>query len=388
MKARLAALALALALLAVLAPPLVTAYVERSYNRLWPAASDAPSPAARELHSQLLIADLHADSLLWGRDLARHSPRGHLDIPRLIEGNVALQVFGIVTHTPRGLNIERNDPASDNITALAIVQRWPWRTWRSVKARALYQAERLHQAAAALDGRLVVIRSAADLRTYLERRQAAPRTTAGLLAVEGAHSLEGDLANLDTLFAAGVRMMSAAHFFDTRIGGSAHGVHKGGLTPLGGELVRRMQGRGMIVDLAHASPKTIDDTLAIARRPVLVSHTGVQGTCPNPRNLSDAQLRAIARTGGVIGIGYWETAVCGRDAKAIARAIRYTADLVGVRHVALGSDFDGAVVVPFDVTGLPQLTEALLRANFTPDELRLIMGGNVLRLLAELLPAT
>jgi len=96
----------------------------------------------------------------------------------------------------------------------------------------------------------------------------------------------------------------------------------------------------------------ISDVLEISTRPVVVSHTGVKGTCNNARNLSDEQLKGIAKTGGIIGIGYWETAVCGRDAKAIARAIRYTANVAGVDHVALGSDFDGAVTEPFDTTGL------------------------------------
>ena len=92
----------------------------------------------------------------------------------------------------------------------------------------------------------------------------------------------------------------------------------------------------------------------------MISHTGVKGTCNNNRNLSDDELRAVARTGGVIGIGYWETATCGSDAAAIARAIRYAANVVGVEHVGLGSDFDGATIEPFDTTGLVKITEALL----------------------------
>jgi microsomal dipeptidase-like Zn-dependent dipeptidase len=88
----------------------------------------------------------------------------------------------------------------------------------------------------------------------------------------------------------------------------------------------------------------------------------------------------------VIGIGYWETAVCGKDAKAIAKAIRYTANLVGVDHVGLGSDFDGAVAQPFDTRGLVQITDALLADGFTDEEIGQIMGRNVLRLLIQSLP--
>jgi microsomal dipeptidase-like Zn-dependent dipeptidase len=188
------------------------------------------------------------------------------------------------------------------------------------------------------------------------------------------------------LFDAGFRMMAPTHFFDNEIGGSAHGLEKGGLTDLGKEMIKRMEAKHMIVDLAHASSKTIDDVLSIATQPVLVSHTGVKGTCNNNRNLSDEQIKGIARTKGIIGIGYWDTAICGKDAKSIVKAIRYVVDLVGIDYVGLGSDFDGAVIVPFDTTGVIQITDALLETGLTQDEIRKIMGGNVLRVLKENLP--
>ena len=142
----------------------------------------------------------------------------------------------------------------------------------------------------------------------------------------------------------------------------------------------------MIVDLAHASSKTIDDVLAMSTRPVVVSHTGVKGTCNNNRNLSDDQIRAIAAKGGLIGIGYWETATCGTDARAIVKAVRYVSDRVGVEHVALGSDFDGAVTEPFDTTGLVKITEAMTDAGYSEAEIRLVMGENVMKFLRENLP--
>ncbi len=142
----------------------------------------------------------------------------------------------------------------------------------------------------------------------------------------------------------------------------------------------------MLVDLAHASKPLIDDVLAMAKRPVLVSHTGVAGTCPGPRNLTDDHLKRIAATGGVIGIGYWDAAVCETSVGAIVRAIRYAVNKVGVEHVALGSDFDGTVHTPFDTSGLAQLTEGLQRAGFKPEEIAAIMGGNVRRLLLASLP--
>lgn len=362
------------------------AATERVLNRTGPRPSSLPSAKARELHAKLPIADLHADSLLWGRALLERSARGHVDVPRLIEGNVAVQAFTVVTKTPRGLNVERNEPSSDTIIWLALAQRWPTATWSSLRDRALYQAGRLEQAAAVSGGKLVLIRSAADLAGYLDRRQREPGITAGFLGIEGAHALDANLSNLDVLYDAGFRMISPTHFFDNEFAGSSAGVRKGGLTEPGKQLIRLMEAKHMLVDLAHASPQTIADVLAMATRPVVVSHTGVKGTCNNRRNLSDDEVRGVARTGGVIGIGFWPKAVCGTDARAVARAIRYTVNLAGVERVALGSDFDGAVAAPFDSSRLVELTDALLAEGFSESEIGMIMGGNTIRLLRESLP--
>src|SRR6185295_16882479 len=160
------------------------------------------SERAVELHKKLLVTDMHADSLLWNRDLLDRGTRGHVDVPRLIEGNVALQAFTVVTKTPYvwKMNIERNDDSSDNITLLAIAQRWPIATWTSLTERALYQARKLHDLAARSGGRFLIIKTSADLSSYLERRTHDPSVTAGFLGIEGAHALDGKLENVDALF--------------------------------------------------------------------------------------------------------------------------------------------------------------------------------------------
>lgn len=360
--------------------------MDEDQNKVLKKPPYAASERALNLHQQLAIADLHADSLLWGRDLLERSTDGDVDIPRLADGNVTLQVFSLPTKTPRGVNIESNDNKSDNVFWLALAQRWPLRTWNSLTQRALYQAQRLRQFATGSQGGFVVIESSADLSRYLERRRRNGRLTAGLLSIEGAHALDGKLENLDVLYRAGYRIISPTYFFDNGFGGSASGVHKTGLTEKGRELVRQMEARRMIVDLADASAKTIDDILTMATRPVIVSHAGVKGTCDYSRNLTDDQIRAVAAKGGLIGIGYWNAAVCGTDAHAIVKAMRYTSDRVGAEHVALGSDFDGAVTVPFDTTGLAEITDAMLEAGYSEPEIRMIMGENVLKFLAVNLP--
>lgn len=380
-----------IALLAIAAPALsacslVAARVDDSMN---PVIEHEPYPVseeARELHESLTVADLHADSLLWRRDLLKRNERGHVDVPRLLEGNVAFQVFTIVSKSPEGQNYEENRADSDRITLLTWVNGWPWRTHDSLKERALFQAEKLHEFAEDSNGRLRVIKSRADLEQYLRDREADPEMTAGLLGIEGAHVLEGDLANLEAMDAAGFRLMGLTHFFDNEVGGSAHGIEQGGLTDLGRDVVREMERRRMIIDLAHASTAVIDDVLEMATRPVLVSHTGVKGTYDSPRNLSDAHIDAIAEGGGIIGIGYWDGAVGEPTLEAILAAMKYVKERVGVEHVALGSDFDGTIEAPFDTSELAAITHALLEADFSKEEIALIMGGNVIRFMRENLP--
>jgi microsomal dipeptidase-like Zn-dependent dipeptidase len=176
-------------------------------------------------------------------------------------------------------------------------------------------------------------------------------------------------------------MAGLAHFFDNDVAGSMHGVRKGGLTPLGRQVVRAMEDKGMIVDLAHCSEACVTEVLAMARRPVVSSHGGVQATCKVNRNLSDAQIRGVARTGGIVGIGYWDGAICDTSPRSAAKAMKHVRDLVGIQHVALGSDYDGATTVRFDTSELVQVTQALMDEGFTPDEIRAVMGGNALRVI-------
>lgn len=386
MKKWLAAVAVLLAVAAGVFFWVVPAVVDARMNVTQHPGPYAVSDQAAALHTSLFVADLHDDALLWNRDLLQRYTRGHADLPRLLDGHQALQVFATVTKTPKGLNYERNGADSDSITLLAMAQRWPRRTWDSLLERALYQGEKLHAAARDSGGRLTVVKSRKDMEDFVAQWQQDPKQVAAILALEGLHPLEGKLENVDKLVAAGFRMAGLTHFFDNEVGGSAHGLEKGGLTPLGRQVVQRLQDKGVLIDLAHASKATIDDVLAMTTKPVLVSHTGVVGTCPGPRNLSDAHLQRIAATGGVVGIGYWEGAVCQADVPNIVRAIRYAVDKVGVAHVALGSDFDGATSMPFDATGVALVTQGLLEAGFTEAQVRAIMGGNVQRLLLAQLP--
>jgi microsomal dipeptidase-like Zn-dependent dipeptidase len=361
--------------------------LDRGLNRVVGPPLPPPSSRAAALFASLRVVDLHADSLLWDRDLSRRQMHGHVDLPRLAEGNVALQVFGVVTQAPVGLNFEHNEAsAPDMITGVAIVQRWPRATWTSRTARAVYQARQLDALATRSNGRFVVVRTRADLQRFLDARASDPQLVAGLLGIEGAQALDGRSENLDALFDAGIRMIGLAHFTDNAVAGSSAGAEKGGLTRLGREVVRRMEKLGIALDLAHVAPPGIDDALALANKPVFVSHGGLQSYCKGPRNLSDAHARAIAATGGVIGIGYFAETACGTAPADVARALRAAKDVVGARHIALGSDFDGAVTTAFDTTQLASLVDALFAQGFDEDEIRGAMGENALRVLGRTLP--
>lgn len=344
------------------------------------------SPAARVLHAGLRVADMHDDLLLWPRDPVRKSTVGSTDLPRLLEGNVAVEIFSTVSKTPRGQNYDGNSGETDNITLLAIAERRSPKNWMSLLERAKWTSAKAHDAAERSAGRFVLVSTRSDLERQLATRLVKRDLVIGVLSVEGLQVLEGRASNLETLFALGFRMAGLAHFFDNDVAGSAHGIAKGGLSPLGRDVVRAMEEKGMIVDLAHVSSKAVDEVLAMATRPVVVSHGGVAAVCPGPRNWTDGQLRKLALNGGVIGIGFWDAAICDATPRGVARAIKHAVAVAGIDHVGLGSDWDGAIKAAFDATGMPLLTEALLTEGLTPDQIAKVMGENVIRVLLQGLP--
>ncbi|MFN8640427.1 MAG: dipeptidase [Candidatus Binatia bacterium] len=364
----------------------IAANVELFLNRVVPVAVPAVSDQARALHASAFVADMHADTLMLRGDLTVRSRTGHVDLPRLQEGGVALQFFTAVTKVPLGFNIEATDgDRLDLLTLVGMFQLSPF-VGSDLLQRALLYSQRLQDSIARAQGQLLPVRSVADLDRLLARRAADPRVVGALLGSEGAHPLLDDPANVEALFGAGFRMIGLAHFFDNPFVGSAHGLRKGGLTDKGRDLVRRMERLGVLVDLAHVSPAGIDDVLAMATKPVVVSHGGVRGTCDNRRNLSDEHIRGIARTGGVIGIGYWDTAVCGTEMRHVTAAMRHVVAVAGDDFVGLGSDFDGATTTGFDVSQLPSLTQQMIDDGFSDATIAKILGGNVQRVLRQVLP--
>ena len=362
-------------------------WVDRNANQVMGNPGRAPTAETRAFHQQLIVGDLHADSALWGKDLLRRNTWGQVDLPRLIEGGATLQMFTTVTKSPRGQNYEQNAAdAADNITLLAMAQRWPAETYDSLFARAMLQADRV-TAAAAQHPQLTLITSQSELSQLLAQRRRGDAVVGALLGTEGSHALDGKLENIDRLYAAGFRMMGLQHFFDNRLGGSLHGESQSGLTPFGERAVHNMTEKGVMIDVAHSSEATVRDTLRVSDGAALiVSHTGFNGHCASPRNISDETMALITEAGGLIGVGFWADVTCGEGINAIADAIRYGIDQFGIDHIALGSDWDGSVTTPIDASQLPHLTQALLDKGLSEAEVRAVMGGNMARFLAEHLP--
>jgi microsomal dipeptidase-like Zn-dependent dipeptidase len=352
----------------------VPQYVDKSKNT---TINKIPAVKQGWYDSIPFIADLHCDALLWNRNFLKEHTYGHVDLPRLQKANVAMQVFTIVSKSPKGINIEENSDKTDQIALLSFTQLRPFNTWLNIFNRAINQCNDLHRFAKKSGGAFRVITNRQQLQQLITDRGKNKKLVGGMLGLEGAHCLNDDINNLQKFYDAGVRYIGLAHFFDNEWAGSAHGMKKTGLTEKGKLLIRKMDSLKIIIDLAHSSPQTIDDIFKLTTGPVLVSHTGVQGTCNNRRNLSDTQIAEIGRRNGLIGIGLWETAVCGTDATATAKAIKYVADKIGTDKVALGSDFDGAIEAFFDVTGFPLIVTALEKEGFNRSQIEMIMGGNV-----------
>lgn len=353
----------------------VLPYYDQKSNSVLVPRPYPVSDTAREFHNNAFVVDLHADPLLWGRNLRIRNERGHVDLPRLQDGGIDLQVFGVVTKVPKNRNYDSNPGDSDALPLLFFASLRPPTTWFSPKKRALVQARELMHLA-----------RNSPLSLVLRHEDLSIEGIKGLLALEGMHALEGEANTLNELHSAGFRMMGLSHHFDNKVAGSAHGVEKYGLTEFGRRLVPQMETLGITIDLAHVSPAAFRDTLEIATKPVVVSHGGVKGTCPGHRNLSDTQLRAIAKNEGVVGIGYWKGAVCDDSMRGIIAAILYAINIAGIDHIGLGSDFDGNVKTPFDTTGLPMITELLLASGLSKEDVRKVIGGNVRRVLTTNLP--
>ena len=213
-----------------------------------------------------------------------------------------------------------------------------------------------------------------------------------VLSLEGGEVLGTQLDRLEEMYALGLRAMSLTWNNTNALASGCGALHDEGLSPLGREAVRLMNQLGIVVDIAHLSAKGIAEILRMTEAPIMDSHAACAALCPHPRNLTDAQIKALAQNGGVLGVTY-VTQFLRTDAdKAsiddVVEHIVHIAELVGTEHIGLGSDFDG-VLQPLPglscVGDVPKLADKLAHKGFHPAEIERIMGGNFKRLFEQVL---
>ena len=378
---------------------------------LWiaPANGDEIAERARKLHFSSIVLDTHDDTtqrfFSKDYDLAKRNPDGSVDIPRMKEGGMNAIFFSIWI--------------DGRIMGPPAIQK------------ALDQIDAVHENVRRNSKDMMFCRTADDVR-----RAHAQGKIATLMGVEGGHMIGNDIRMVRIFGDLGVRYMTLSHFYnDEWADSSTDKPAHNGLTDYGKEIIREMNRQGIMVDISHVSDKTFYDALEVSKAPLIASHSSCRALCNHVRDMSDDMIKALAAKGGVIQINYEMSFIdqtykdasdklsggvvamtdqlkkeCGDDEacmgkkmtelqqKAVAEGklphvswerivdhIDHAVKLVGADHVGLGSDFDGASMPEGmeDASKLPKLTEALMRKGYSDDDIRKIVGGNLLRVMEQ-----
>lgn len=372
-----------------------------------PSASSQDYVArARRIHAEAIGIDSHIDTLqrvLNGReDIAQRTSKGHVDLPRLREAGMRAPFFALYvpTYYKGGEAVRRTLQLRDAMQGVLDVN-----------------SKELELALNATD---------------VERIVKAGRIAA-VLTIESGHAIADDLAVLRMYHRLGVRSMTLTHFRNTNWADSSTDTPQhDGLSEFGRAVVREMDRLGMIVDISHVSDKTFYDTLGVATKPVIASHSSCRALADVPRNMTDEMIRALAKQGGVIGINFGAGFVSRKEAEQARRRfaeraavepnltgraldefaardyldnysvmkpnqatladavahVDHVVKLVGADHVGIGSDWDGISTVPAgleDVSKLPALTAELLKRGYSERDVEKILGGNFLRVMRQVI---
>lgn len=299
------------------------------------------------------------------RTLVERSDKGHIDFPRLAEGGVGMQM--LACYIDAEYKPER-----------ALTQ-------------ALRMIDAIYSQVAAAQGKVEIVYSAADI----ERVHAAGRQ-AVMISIEGGEPIGTDLAVLRMLYRLGVRAIGLVWNQRNAIAdGIGETRTRGGLTTFGVELVKEMNRLGMLVDVSHLTDPGFWDVIEVSTQPIIASHSNSRAVCDHPRNLTDEQIKALAKNGGVMGINYARYFIDAEakadknkgDLKKLLDHIDHIVELVGPKHVGLGGDFDGASPVNGleDTTKVPAITEGLVERGYSDEDILAILGGNHLRLMRQVL---
>lgn len=378
-----------------------------SFSRV--TSGDDISERARKLHFSSIVLDTHDDTtqrfFSKSYDIAKRNPDGHVDIPRMREGGMNALFFSVWI--------------DGRTTGPQAVQK------------ALDQIDAIHENVRKNSNDMMFARTAEDVR-----RAHASGKIAALIGVEGGHMIGNDIRMVRIFGDLGVRYMTLSHFYNNEWADSSTDkpAHNG-LTDFGKDIVREMNKQGILVDISHVGDKTFYDALEVSKAPLIASHSSCRAICNHPRDMTDQMIKDLAAKGGVIQINYEKSFIdqaykdasdkvsggvveaidkimkaCNGDEDCVGKKFaemekQATADgrlphvsweriidhidhvvkLVGPDHVGLGSDFDGASMPEGmeDCSKLPKITEALMRKGYSDDDIRKILGGNLLRVMEQ-----
>ena len=328
-----------------------------------------------ELHKRATVVDAHIDTLLdivvpparpvklpTPRDFGERSTKGHVDLPRLLEGGIDLQVFAVYIQPE--YKIER--------ALHRTVQLIDW----------FYKELDAHR------DKMMLFTKVNDVHEAEKQGKVA-----AMLSIEGGEAVEADLGILRMLHRLGVRAITLTWNERNQIAdGAAEGRTKGGLTNFGVELVKEMNRIGMIIDVSHISDAGFFDVIDTTKSPIIASHSNCRALCNHRRNLTDDMIRLLADKGGVMGMNFAPAFVDEKkDCATLERVldhVDHVVEVAGVDHVGLGSDFDGIESTPRgldDVTKMPHFTEGLVKRGYKEDEVLKILGGNFLEIFRKVI---
>jgi membrane dipeptidase len=331
---------------------------------------------ALRLHMDSVVVDSHCDTILdvmgvdWkssapkkARSLGERSTEGQVDIPRLVEGGVDVQIFAMYIE-PR----YKEGP-------LAV-------------KRGLQMLDALYAEVEKFPDKITLARSYKDILNAVSNHKIA-----ALPSFEGGEPLSGDLGILRMFYRLGLRVITLTWNQRNEIAdGAGEQRTKGGLTEFGVETIGEMNRLGMIVDVSHLSDAGFYDVIATTSTPVIASHSNARAVCDHRRNLTDDQIRALAKNGGVMGMCFSPHFIDADERNQtldrLLDHVDHVAQLVGCDHIGLGSDFDGLSGIPRgleDATKMPQITMGLMRRGYSDEDIRMILGGNYLRVLERVL---
>ena len=311
----------------------------------------------------LFYGDMHCDFIYQfmahKKTLCNESKIYEVDGPRLKKGNVKFQVFAVFPNPRKGEG------------------------WSYVK-KAINEFKK----EANRCGYFKIILNKSDIDYVLMHRD----VIGVIIGLEGAHGIEGKMERVDSLFDMGLRVFTISWNTANTFADGTDEIVYHGLSKRGKELIRKLESRGIIIDVSHLPEEAFYDVMNIVKNPVIASHSGVKSICNHKRNLTDEQIRRIAENGGVIGIPFHSPFIKDKGEATmddVVKHIVYVRNLVGYEYVGFGSDFDG-LIKPVkgleDATKYPLLEEGLRKENLSEDEIRAIAVGNFLRVLYKVLP--